>query len=184
MAGARVKREWLRHGQPPEKPEQIVMGVDLAISTKEGADYTACVVLAKHEDRVWVLAADRTRAGFHDVINFVKAMAERWNPSVIAIEQVQYQAAVVQELLRKTNLPVRGVRPDRDKLARFLPLEARYEQGLIWHASGLRDFEDELLSFPEGAHDDLVDASAYAFANLTHPRTDRTALRRAMGFAS
>jgi predicted phage terminase large subunit-like protein len=181
VAGARIKREWLRHGQPPEAPEQIVMGVDLAISTKEGADYTACVVLGRHADHTWVMAADRTRAGFHDVINFVKAMAERWQPSVIAIEQVQYQAAVVQELLRKTNLPVKGVRPDRDKLARFLPLEARYEQGLIWHAPGLREFEDELLSFPEGQHDDLVDASAYAFAHLTRKRTDLAAARRASG---
>ena len=182
MAGARVKREWLRHGTPPEKPEQIVMGVDLAISTKEGADWTACVVLAKHENHTWVLAAERTRAGFHDVVNFVRAMAERWNPTIIAIEQVQYQAAVVQELLRKTTLPVRGVRPDKDKLARFLPLEARYEQGLIWHAPGLRDFEDELLSFPEGAHDDMVDASAYAFNSITRPKlADLHALRRAAG---
>jgi len=182
MAGARVKREWLRHGTPPDTFDQIVMGVDLAISTREGSDYTAAVVLGKHEDRTWVLAAERTRAGFHDVVNFIRAMAERYNPTIIAIEQVQYQAAVVQELLRKTNLPVAGVRPDRDKLARFLPLEARYEQSLVWHAPGLLEFEDELLSFPEGAHDDLVDASAYAFNTLTRPsRADLTALRRAAG---
>jgi predicted phage terminase large subunit-like protein len=183
MAGARVKREWLRHGAPPDKLDQIVMGVDLAISTKEGSDYTACVLLARSTDgATWVLAAERTRAGFHDVVHFVRAMAERYNPAVIAIEQVQYQAAVVQELLRKTNLPVRGVRPDRDKLTRFLPLEARYEQGLVWHAPNLRDFEDELLSFPEGAHDDLVDAAAYAFANLHRPGADLTTLRSAVGY--
>jgi predicted phage terminase large subunit-like protein len=183
IEGARVKREWLRHGQPPDKPDQIVMGVDLAISTKEGSDYTACVLLARSTDgATWVLAAERTRAGFHDVVHFVRATAERYNPSVIAIEQVQYQAAVVQELLRKTNLPVRGVRPDRDKLTRFLPLEARYEQGLVWHAPNLRDYEDELLSFPEGAHDDLVDAAAYAFANLHRPGADLTTLRSAVGY--
>jgi len=139
-------------------------------------------VLGKHEDRTWVLAAERTRAGFHDVVNFITAMAARHNPSIIAIEQVQYQAAVVQELLRKTTLPVTGVRPDKDKLARFLPLEARYEQGLIWHAPNLTTYEDELLSFPEGAHDDLVDASAYAFNTLTRPsRADLATLRRAAG---
>ena len=179
IEGARIKREWLRHATPPETFEQVVMGVDLAISTKEGSDYTACVVLGRHEDRTWVIAAERTRAGFHDVVNFITAMAARYHPSIIAIEQVQYQAAVVQELLRKTTLPVTGVRPDKDKLARFLPLEARYEQGLIWHAPTLTTYEDELLSFPEGAHDDLVDASAYAFAHLQTPRTTKPAIRSA-----
>jgi predicted phage terminase large subunit-like protein len=179
MAGARVKREWLRHAEPPDKLDTIVMGVDLAISTRDGADYTAAVVMGRTTDGVtWVLAAERTRAGFHDVVNFVRAMAERYRPTVIAIEQVQYQAAVVQELLRRTTLPVRGVRPDKDKLSRFLPLEARYEQGLVWHAPGLRDFEDELLSFPEGAHDDLVDASAYAFAQLHKQGANQPELTR------
>jgi predicted phage terminase large subunit-like protein len=179
-AGARVKREWLRHGDAPTGLAQVVMGVDLAISTRDGADWTAAVVLARAPDgTTWVLAAERTRAAFHDVVNFVRAMAERHKPSIIAIEQVQYQAAVVQELLRKTNLPVRGVRPDRDKLTRFLPLEARYEQGLVWHARGLSDYEDELLSFPEGAHDDLVDAAAYAFNSMTKPETNPAAARLA-----
>ena len=171
MAGARVKREWLRHGDPPGAFEQVTMGVDLAISTKEGADYTACVVLGRTTNGfTWVIAAERTRAAFHGVTDFIQAMAARYRPGIIAIEQVQYQAAVVQELLRNTQLPVIGVKPDRDKVTRFQPLEARYEQGLVWHAPRLTAFEDELLSFPEGEHDDLVDASAYAFNALTTPQ--------------
>lgn len=48
-----------------------------------------------------------------------------------------------------------------------MPLVARYEQGLIHHAPGLPGwFEDELLSFPVGEHDDGADALAYAFQAL------------------
>jgi len=83
---------------------------------------------------------------------------------MIGIEQVQYQAAVVQELLRRTKLPIRGIRPDRDKVTRFAPLESRYEQSQVMHCQGLPAyFEDELLSFPVGRHDDVVDALAYAW---------------------
>ena len=175
IEGARIKREWLRHGEPPEQFDQVAMGVDLAISTKEGSDYTAVVVLGRTADGLtWVIAAERTRAAFHGVVSFIQAMAARYSPSIIAIEQVQYQAAVVQELLRKTALPVRGIRPDRDKVTRFQPLEARYEQSLVWHASGLHEYEDELLSFPEGQHDDLVDAAAYAHNSIQKkPATTR-----------
>jgi predicted phage terminase large subunit-like protein len=167
-AGARIQRAWLRHGAPLAGLS-VAMGVDLAISTKTGADWTAAVVIGRvtageHEGRCYVLDAARVRAPFHQVLAFVRQMATKWSPAAVAIESVQYQAAVIQELLRTTDLPVRGVKPDRDKLTRFQPLEARYEQGLIWHAPDLPpEFERELLGFPVGDHDDQVDALAYAW---------------------
>jgi predicted phage terminase large subunit-like protein len=168
MAGAVIQREWLRvHPAPTHLP--VVLGVDLALSTKETADYTAVVALCRNPDsgQITVLDAQRARVPFHAALQFIQQMAAKWNPVSIAVESVQYQAAAVQELLRTTTLPVQGVRPEGDKLLRFQPLIARYEQGLIYHAPGLPGcFEDELLSFPVGDHDDLVDALAYAWRAL------------------
>ncbi len=166
--GAAMKRDWLRYGEPPAGLP-VVLGVDLALSVKSDADYSAIVALSRATDgTVYVLDAQRIRAPFHQVLQFIQQMGDKWSPTAVAIEQVQYQAAVVQELSRTTRLPVRGIRPDKDKLTRFLPLLARYEQGLVRHVPGLPGaFEDELLSFPVGEHDDLVDALAYAFATLT-----------------
>ena len=164
LSDALVQPGWLRHGMPPSGL-RVTMGVDLAISTRETADFTACVVVGtSSEGRRYVLDAVRTRAGFHEVLQFIQAVAQRWNPSAVFVEQVQYQAAVVSELLRKTSLPVRGIRPDRDKVTRFQPVAARYEQGLVIHTSGLPlDFERELLEFPYGRHDDFCDAQSLAF---------------------
>ena len=162
--GAAMRREWLKVGEPAQALS-CVMGVDLALSTKQDADYSACVVLARDADgRIFVLDAQRVRASFHAVLQFIQSMAAQWQPTAIAIESVQYQAAAVQELLRTTTLPVRGVKPDGDKLTRFQPLLARYEQGLVYHAPQLpHAFTDELLSFPLGQHDDQVDALSYAW---------------------
>ncbi len=52
-----------------------------------------------------------------------------------------------------------------------LPFAARYEAGKVFHlrsAPGLADYEDELVAFPNGQHDDQVDAAVYA-ANLGAP---------------
>lgn len=165
--GAVLKRTWLATGEPAGNLP-AVLGVDLALSTKTEADYTAVVALSRDNAGVlYVRDAQRIRAPFHQVLQFIQQMAAKWNPTVIAIESVQYQAAVVQELLRTTRLPVRGIKPDKDKLTRFLPLAARYEQGFIRHAPGLPGwFEDELLSFPVGDHDDAADALAYSFQAL------------------
>lgn len=154
---------------PPPNGLPVVLGVDLAISEKQGADYTSIVAMSR-DDRgfVYVREAERHRCGFHDVLERIKNAAARWLPTVIQVEQTQYQAAVVQELMRTTTLPVRGVRPDRDKLTRFLPLLTRYEQRMVRHdpARVPAWFRDELLSFPEGEHDDGVDAASMAFAGL------------------
>jgi predicted phage terminase large subunit-like protein len=168
LQGAVVKREWLQYEESPDGLP-VVLGVDLAISVKSDADYSAIVAMSRDKaGTIYIRDAQRIRAPFHQVLQFIQQLAAKWRPITIAIEQVQYQAAVVQELARTTNLPVRGVHPDKDKLTRFLPLLARYEQGLVRHAPGLQGwFEEELLSFPVGPHDDGVDALAYAFAAST-----------------
>lgn len=165
-AGAMIRREHLRYGCPARELE-VVLGVDLAISEGQENDYTAVVALAVDlaTGFVYLLDVIRDRVSFRGALAMVESMAMRWKPVDIAIESVAFQAAVVQELLRTTTLPVRGVKPSKDKVVRFQPLAARYEQFLVKHAENLDpDFERELLAFPLGEHDDMVDAISYAYA--------------------
>jgi predicted phage terminase large subunit-like protein len=169
FGGGLVKSEMLADAPcPPGLP--VVLGVDLAISERAGADYTAIVALARDPETgiVYIKEAERHRCGFHEVLQRIKASAARHSPRVIAVEQTQYQAAVVQELTRTTTLPVRGIRPDKDKVTRFLPVLTRYEQRMMRHdPSGVPAwFRDELLSFPECEHDDAVDALSHAFSAI------------------
>lgn len=169
FGGGLVKPEMLVMGECPPGLRPV-LGVDLAISERDGADYTAIVAMARDPDSgvIYIKEVERFRAGFHEVLTRIKAAAARHNPSIVAIEQTQFQAAVVQELARTTTLPVRGVRPDRDKVTRFAPLLTRFEQRMVrLDPSGCpAAFRDELMAFPDGAHDDMVDAASYAFAAL------------------
>lgn len=167
-----VRPEYLQYGVAPAHLP-VVLGIDLAISEKASADFTAIVALSVDTSTgsVYVREVERHRAEFNAVINHIKAAAARWNPQLIAIEQTQYQAAVIQELTRTTQLPVRGVKPDKDKITRFLPLLTRYEQRKVLHDPARIPawFHDELLAFPEGQHDDAVDALSYAYAQSRVP---------------
>lgn len=162
--GTAVRREWLQYAPPPLHDLRIGMGVDLAISTKDTADYTAVAVVGVAIDgRRFVLDVQRGRMTFRQAYDFIVSMASKWKPGRIAVEQVQYQAAMVQELLAGTSLPVVGISPDRDKLVRFGPMISRYERGMVYHAPGLPGaYEEELLSFPHGHNDDQVDAVGMA----------------------
>jgi len=164
-----VKQEFISDAPAPDGLP-VVLGVDLAISEREGADWTAIAAMSRDPSTglVYVREVERHRAGFSEVLARIQAAAARHKPKLIAIEQTQYQAAVVQELSRTTSLPVRGVRPDRDKVTRFAPLLTRYEQHQVRHdpAGCPAWFREELLAFPDGQHDDAVDALAYAWQAL------------------
>ena len=144
----------------------IYMGVDLAISQKTSADYTTICVLGKNNENgdIYILDIYRDRITFNDTLNIIQQYADKWNPITIGVENNQYQAAVTQELLRTTILPVQGIRSDKDKVTRFQPLLARFEQNLVYINEIIPDYyEKELLSFPNGIHDDMVDATSIAF---------------------
>ena len=167
---SKIKREWLRVSSD-KKCLDYYIGVDLAISQKETADYTAIMVIGVTADNdIVVVDAVRGRWTFVEIGQKIVQMHDKWQPRVVAVESNQAQAWMVQELKRNTRMNVVGVRADKDKVIRFQPVEARYEQGLIYHVPHISpEFVDELLSFTGTAqdkHDDFVDALAHAFNSI------------------
>ena len=82
----------------------------------------------------------------------------------VNIEATQYQSTFVREILARTGLPARAIHPDKDKVTRARTLAARYEAGKVYHlrtAPGLEAYEAEVVAFPNGRNDDLVDAAVY-----------------------
>jgi predicted phage terminase large subunit-like protein len=85
--------------------------------------------------------------------------------SALNIESTAFQVTFTRELLRTTRLPARKVYPDKDKVTRARALSARYQESKVFHlrgAPGIDELEAELVAFPLGEHDDLVDALGYA----------------------
>lgn len=170
--GTPISKEYIRYGvADPSDIVYSVIGVDLASSLKTWADYTALSLLhITRQGRIYISDIRRGRWTFNDVQNRIKSMYMEYKPNVVAIESVQAQLSTIQELERTTRLPVRKFRPTGmgDKMERFNPLVARYEQGLVYHHPNImNEFEDELLSFPVSKlHDDMVDSITTAFHSL------------------
>jgi predicted phage terminase large subunit-like protein len=170
LAGALMRRDYITYTDRVPDKLKVGIGVDLAISKRDGADYTAIVVMGYEEatGHRYVLDVVRERCSFNETLRLIQKVAEKHNPHKVLIEEVQFQASVVQELTRTTSLPIKGYKPDRDKVTRFHELLARYEQGLVFHRRGiLPEFDNELLAFPESEHDDMVDAAVYAHQACT-----------------
>jgi predicted phage terminase large subunit-like protein len=145
--------------------DTIFMAVDLAISTKEQADYSAICVLGRSNDRWLIKYVQQKKDSFHGIMNWIKEIAAIYNPDIIGIEKVAYQDAMIQSLITESNLNIVGIPVKTDKITRAMALQVRYETGLIFHEKNLMgsDFERQLFSFPSGEHDDMVDATVHAF---------------------
>jgi len=79
------------------------------------------------------------------------------------MERAGFQLALIQ-FAKRDGLPVKELKADKDKVSRAMPLAARMEAGDIFLRQGapwLVEVERELMSFPVGQHDDIVDALGY-----------------------
>jgi phage terminase large subunit-like protein len=69
--------------------------------------------------------------------------------------------------------PFKALKADGDKVERSGPVATLYANRMVWHRAGqpwLTDYEDELLSFPQGFWKDAADVTAYAGILVTHDK--------------
>ena len=138
--------------------------VDLAASLKTSADYTVIAAFGLTVDgKLLLLDLLRARLEGPDIVPAIARMTSKWRLAAVHIERAGFQLALVQEA-RRAGLPVFELAADKDKIARSLPLQAALAGERLYfprQASWLADLEAELVQFPEGSHDDMVDALGY-----------------------
>lgn len=149
-----------------------VQAYDLAIEQKTTSDFFACVTVLYDMERGKAFVADATheRLSFssqgHKIINnFI-----RWNPDRIIIEKVGLGGSLENYLEENSpvKLPIVSYKPKGDKYFRLMQQLHWLEDGKITFHPNMdpsrQVLEDdgslikELLEFPVGRHDDLVDA--------------------------
>lgn len=177
----KFKPEWFKYYDKLPTRYNTFAFIDPAISTEDGADYTAINIVRVDENGYWyLLVSKRERITPTQIIEKCFEMQEIFNCQIIGIEEVAYQKALLymldEEMRRRGKLlPVKGIRPsnDRSKETRILGLVPRFEWGRIYLSQGLDDLEQELLQFPRGRHDDLVDSLAYLEQIVFYPAKEK-----------
>jgi len=144
----------------------LKMGVDLASSVRERADYTARVVTAEDMDTgdFYVLSAYRDKRESHHAEFIYDGWLAYPDIDLVIVENNQFQSTLVQEVMETyPRIPIEGKKADQDKTTRARAVAAKYEGHKVFHHKSLdgTEFERELLSFPK-AHDDMVDALGYS----------------------
>lgn len=140
---------------------------DWAVSKRTRADYTVISTwdVTRTEPANLVLV-DRFRARIEtdEHVPALEQALARWKPTYCGIEKATYGLALLQRCVRR-GLPVRPLEADRDKVSRSALATDMVREHRVFFprdVSWLNEWTHELLSFPNGTHDDQVDTLSYA----------------------
>lgn len=180
--GGIFKAAWLkRYKHRQENYEKIVQSWDTAIKASEINDPSACLTFGVRKDGYDLLQVLTRRVEYPELKNLVQRQAEEWAADAVLIEDKASGQQLLQDLKRTTTLPLIAMQAKHDKVTRASTVSAMVEAGklsLPEHAPWLTDFEAELLTFPNAAHDDCVDALTHFLAWIRDKQSTEIRIRR------
>lgn len=176
--GVYFKKEWFQFlpTNTITHDHNVYTAWDFAIGTKQQNDYTVgATVTQDPSGSVVVEDIHRMKGGTFDIVEAMLNTAESFSKVgggsyILGVEDGQIWKAIEPVLRQRMNerklFPsIQVLKPLSDKAVRARPLQARLDQRKLWFLAGTSWLEDtlqELLRFPGGAHDDIVDALAWA----------------------
>jgi len=153
---------------------KLFMAWDLAVGEKQTNDYSVGVVGGlDYDDQLYIVDVIRARMNTHECADAILNMYSKYNkysPVVIGIERGQLELSMkptLKKLQKERRLyPTydNNLVPINDKTIRARPLQGRMQQGMVYFpatASWLEVTQHEMLRFPGGVHDDIVDAVSW-----------------------
>jgi predicted phage terminase large subunit-like protein len=168
MGGGLVKFNWFKNYREDELPQsfdQIIQSWDTANKPSELADFSVCITIGKIGPKLFVLDVFRKKLYFPSLKRAVVEQANRFNPSTILIEDRASGTQLIQDLLVSGLSRVTRYSPSGDKIMRLNAQTSTIENGFVYlptQAAWLAEYLRELTVFPNGRHDDQVDATAQA----------------------
>jgi predicted phage terminase large subunit-like protein len=200
--GAIIKRDQWSIWEKDTAPacEYIIQSWDTAFEKNNRADYSACTTWGvfqhpnKHGDmrpNIILLDAFKQRMEFPELKKMALELWQEWEPDTLIVEKRAAGAPLIYEM-RKMGIPLSEFTPGKgnDKISRVNAISDLFASGVVWcpETRWAEEVMDELASFPNGDHDDLVDSSSQAlmrfrqggFISIDSDEPDEPVYRRRM----
>jgi predicted phage terminase large subunit-like protein len=179
--GDYFSRDMIRYYEPDEVDYdklRYYCAWDLAIGQRDRNDYSVGIVVGVDEyDQLFVVDLIRGKYDGFELVEKILDFYEQWRPGIVGIEKGHIEMALGPFLEKRTrerrlneayfkDLKVGR----RDKEARARAIQGRMQQGMVYFpkdAVWTGPLVAELLRFPNGTHDDQVDALAWIGLMMT-----------------
>lgn len=182
------KPEWINYYEivPPKRSMAVYTTVDPASDAEltKGKDTDYSVVMTCGKDlkngQIYVLDYFRARCNPGELASAIFDHVVRWRPIEVGYEDVAFQKTMeywLRELMRKESIffilrPVKFGR--KAKETRIAALQPLFSNKAILIRTHMKDLVSELMTFPRGAHDDIIDALSMQLQmwKITHAKNE------------
>lgn len=176
--GALWNRDMINATRVPNMPKdmmRIVVGIDPAVTAKEGSDSTGIVVAGMDRRGHFYVLEDKTmeKASPNAWGTAAVTAYDSWNADSI-IGETNNGGDLVEMNIRRVspNVRYKGVHASRGKIVRAEPIAGLYEQGKVHHVGEFPELEDQMCSYAPLMQDELdspdrMDALVWALTELS-----------------
>lgn len=162
MNGDTFRRNyWKYYSELPLRQGRIIQSWDTAFKTGEESDYSVCVQAVECDHGLYITGVFRAKIAFPELTRAVRALYDAQRPHAVLIEDKASGQSLLQELSGSSIIPAIPVKPVGDKIFRANSASPFVEAGNVHLPEGAKwvsEFIEEFAEFPNGSHDDQVDA--------------------------
>lgn len=166
------KRDWfIKVERSPDLMQKLanipaILSIDPAFRLKQTNDFSGiCVTKAFPDGTIYILEAKQLKINASALIDEIFRLVGIYKPFKVCIETVSAQILLLDLLKnemkkRHTFFTIDEVKTSttETKAMKIRGLIQFYSNGCIYHLGNLVDLEGQLLEFPRGTHDDIIDA--------------------------
>jgi len=162
--------------EPKIIPVNTFLGIDPASSTKQTADFSVTLPISYTGKDIYLLDYYRRRVAPTTHAEQIIQSIRTHKPTRVHVETVGYQEMLrdyLRKRLKEESLYVMGmetkITPRTEKSVRLERLHPYLYNRIVWVKKSHTEFIDEMMMYPRGKHDDLLDGLDLATRRLISP---------------
>ncbi|HXF28713.1 MAG TPA: phage terminase large subunit, partial [Chlamydiales bacterium] len=166
-SGDVFKREWIQFYKTlPQLDEQLI-SVDASFKDKKTSDFCVLQAWGKKGANKYLIDQVRDRMNFPQTVAAIRTFSAKHPKAHTKLVEDKANGTAIIDYLKKEISGMIPIEPMGGKTVRADAISPQWEAGNVFlpHPSicpWINDFIEELIQFPAGKHDDMVDAMSQA----------------------
>jgi len=160
--------------EAPYRVDEQIQSWDCSFKDMATSDYVVGQVWARLGNIYLLGDQVRARMDCPATVRAVRELSQKWPHTFAKLIEDKANGSAVIQMLAHEILGLLPVNPQGGKIARAAAVSPLIEAGNVYlphpdHAPWVNDFIEECVAFPNGAHDDQVDAMTQALLRFNMP---------------
>ena len=167
-AGTLIKRPWIHYYKAlpaDQKYKRVFLSWDTALKDGGQSDWTVCTVWMLLGGVYYLLHMERRIYEYQELRRAFDALVQKYKPYQILIEETAMGIALKNDRDLQPRFLIKLQPIEQDRKGRLYVQQAKFKEGIVQFPEGasfMSQVENELLSYPYGDTDDIVDSIGLA----------------------